>query len=327
MKLHPHHSKHKYDYIIYHDNCPDGFTSFYLFMKTKLWTPKPTVYPSQPHAKEAPPDIDGKNVIIMDVAYKPDIIKEIAAKANRMLFIDHHVSNRDEIVKLDISDKHEIVYDETHSGASLVWTYFFGSRSSMPQFVKYIEDNDIGAWAIPETLHFMAGLEVDMVMEPSFDNLKKWDNMLKSRFLETMVNNGKAYNKYKSYLIDRFSKHYSIMRFPSDKVLKAKPDMDVGLGTYTVAVINNNCPSVSLLGKKIVDSSDVDFCFLYHYDVERKKYIVSLRSKKADVGFIAKIMGGGGHKFASAFSFYVDEFTIDDLFVPVIKELSNTDES
>ena len=73
----------KYDYIIYHNKCIDGFTGFYLFIKTKQWTRKPMVYPDYPFSKEIPKDIDGKNVIIIDVAYDASVIKEIAKRANK----------------------------------------------------------------------------------------------------------------------------------------------------------------------------------------------------------------------------------------------------
>jgi nanoRNase/pAp phosphatase (c-di-AMP/oligoRNAs hydrolase) len=50
--------------------------------------------------------------------------------------------------------------------------------------------------------------------------------------------------------------------------------------------------------------------------LDSKKYILSFRSKKADVGKIAKLFGGGGHKFASACSFSSYTFSITDLFYP-----------
>ena len=70
----------KYNYIIYHNNCLDGFAGFYLFIKTKQWESKPMVYPDQPYSKKIPEGIDGKNVIIIDVAYNSSIIKEIAKR-------------------------------------------------------------------------------------------------------------------------------------------------------------------------------------------------------------------------------------------------------
>ena len=304
----------KYDYIIYHQNCFDGFTGFYLFMKTKYWQKKPTVYPDQPHAKEVPPGIEGKNVIIIDVAYKPVILHEIAKKAKRVLFIDHHISIINEIKELKLQltgESLEIFYDDKLSGASLVWKYFYKNKK-MPKFVKYIEDNDIGRWALEDSVPFIAGLEVEYKTDPTHENLKKWDRLLNKKVLKELVERGRNYNMYKSYLIDKYKKKTNYMYFPSKKLV------NMGLfdkeGVYKVAVINSNCPSVSLLGKRIAEEGDYDFVFLYIYDIYKRKYFVSLRSKKADVTDIAKRFGGGGHTLASAFSINRDEFNIDDLF-------------
>lgn len=310
-ELIPKNNNTKYDYIIYHKNCPDGFTGFYLFIKTKQWTSKPVVYPDMPHAKYHPPDIKGKNVIIIDVAYKPEIVKEISKKANKILFIDHHVSIKNDIDSLKLEKPHEVVYDVNRSGASLVWEYFYGNRELMPTFVKYIEDNDIGKWEYDETLPFMTTLSVKFNMEPTFDNLKKWDKLLDDDFINKMVENGKIYNEYKQYLIDENSKKYSIMKFPSKKISKKYKIK----GKYKVAVINCGCPSVSLVGKQIVETVDCDFAIIWNYKVKDERYIVSLRSNKTDISKIAKALGGGGHKYAGAFSFSSNDFTLDEMFI------------
>lgn len=307
--------KTKYNYIIYHQNCIDGFTGFYLFMKTDRWEKKPIVYPDIPSTNKVPPDVEGRNVIIIDVAYKPTIIKEIASKAKKVLFIDHHISIIEDVKNLKLDDPHEIFYDDKHSGASLVWKYFYEDMSSMPRFVKYVEDNDIGAWIYNETLPFIAGLEVEYVTEPTHENLKKWDSLLKEKYLDDLIKRGQNYNTYKTFLIDRYKKKYDIMYFPSKKLVK-KGLFDK-VGSYKVAVVNSNCPSVSLLGKQIANEIDCDFVFLWIYNVRKRRYIISLRSKKTDVSEIAKIMGGGGHTLASAFSFVARDYTIDDMFTPL----------
>ena len=141
----------KFNYIIYHKKCFDGFTSFYLFTKTNNMEPKPIVYPDIPSTKIIPPDIDGKNIIIMDVAYNKNILQQIFKKANKVLFLDHHITIRKDVIELQkkLTDKEkkniEIIYDINKSGATLVWDYFFKNKKR-PYFVNMIEDNDIGKW-------------------------------------------------------------------------------------------------------------------------------------------------------------------------------------
>lgn len=292
----------KYNYIIYHGNCFDGFAGFYLFMKTDKWTPKPIVYPDQPYAKNVPPNIKNKNVIIIDVAYKLDILLEIMNQANNVLFIDHHITLHDDIKNLIIKPPHKVIYDENYSGASLVWKYFFNHTHKMPKFIKYIEDNDIGKWQYSETLSFMAGLEVHYTTEPTYDNLKKWDKLLDDKYLTNLIESGKKYEIYKNYLINKIANKYSIGKFPSEKIFNMFPNNFDKIGQYSVAIINSHCPSVSLLGKKIAENTNVGFVVLWNYIIEKKKYIISLRSKQIDVGKIARFFGGGGHKYASNFT-------------------------
>lgn len=51
--------------------------------------------------------------------------------------------------------------------------------------------------------------------------------------------------------------------------------------------------------------------------MDTKQYVLSFRSKNIDVGKIANIFGGGGHKLASACSFLANKYHIQDLFVEI----------
>lgn len=303
----------KFNYIIYHDNCFDGYTGFYLFIKTNLWESKPIVYPDIPHANKVPPGIENKNVIIIDVAYKPYIIQEISKLSKKMLFIDHHITLVEDVKKIILKPNDKIFYDNKYSGCLLVWKYFFGNKLP-PKFVEYVNDNDIGKWSIKETLPFMAALEIHFKMIPDFNNLKKWDKLLEEKNLDKLIKKGYNYEIYKNYLLEKYSNKYKIFQFPSKKVLEVNKNFTI-LGQFKVAVINGGCPSVSLLGKKIAEESDCDFVLIWNYQIDKKKYVISLRSKKTDVGLIAKYFGGGGHTLASAFSINKNQFDIDDLFM------------
>lgn len=294
----------KFNYIIYHKGCLDGYTGFYLFIRSKQWEPKPYVYPDVPSAITIPPEIDGKTVIIIDVAYKPEILHEIAKRAKSVLFIDHHKSNIDEI-KLD--PPHKLVYDIDKCGATLVWQYFYGGKD-IPRFVQLVEDNDLGHWKYEDTLPFITAIEVSLSMKPHIDALRKWDNLNNESYLNKLINKGKVFEEYKKYLIKKVAKDHTVLTFPS-QVIRNRFGFDQT--NYQVAVINGGTPSTSLVGKFVVDNYPVDFCFLYRYDIAKKRYYVSLRSKEADVSEIAKKLGGGGHKLASGF---VTDIPISDLF-------------
>jgi uncharacterized protein len=296
-----------YDYIIYHNNCYDGYTGFYLFIKSKQWVKNPIVYPDYPSSKTIPPNIDGKNVIIIDVAYSADILKKIANKANKVLFIDHHKTIIKDIKKLKLKPPHEIVYDVDECGATLVWKYFF-SNKKMPLFLKYIRDNDIGIWEMDGTIDLHTYLEVNFQKKPNFECLKKWDSLFKTPFLNKAIKMGKIYNEYKQHIIKKIARQHQVKTFPGKKFKK------IIKGKYTVAVLNNTCISATPVGKYVIDNYNVDFCMIWTIDKKNNKYIISFRSNEVDVGQIAKLLGGGGHKLASGVSLDKKKVDIDDLF-------------
>ena len=64
-----------YDYVIYHKRCYDGFTGFLILHNSNTIKKTAQIYPDVPSAKHLPPNIRGKNVIIIDVAYKYEILR------------------------------------------------------------------------------------------------------------------------------------------------------------------------------------------------------------------------------------------------------------
>lgn len=304
----------KYDYIIYHKNCFDGFTGFILFMNTIYHTKNIIIMPDVPSAKNPPVNIEGKNVIIIDVAYKPEIIKYISEKSNLMTYIDHHITHIDEIMKLKLKKEDNIIYDKTKSGASLVWKTFY--KKPKPLLVRYIEDNDTGTWRLKYTFYFINGLETLYTTEPSYDNIRKWTKLLNKNEVVYLIKKGRIYDEYKSHLIKQNAKKFTIEGFPSKQLLQDFPHFFKKEGQYKVAVLNTTCPNGSQLGKKIMETVNCDFAFLWTYHLDKKEYIVSLRSINTDVSAIASLFGGGGHTLASAFSMPSNKYLIDDLFMP-----------
>ena len=307
-----------YDYVIYHRNCMDGFSGFFILTTTNTIKDTAIVYPDVPSAKDVPPHIEGKNVIIIDVAYKAEILEQILKKAKKVTFIDHHVSIRDDILALNIEKPHEIIYDVDKSGASLVWHYFFKNKK-MPLFIRYIEDNDIGAWKLKHTHPFILGLDVNYSLEPSRRNLQKWKKLLDKREVFRLIKKGKIYEEYKESLLDWNVKRYSLEAFPSEKIYNEFPDSFTKPGQYSVAVYcGSGCPSASSLGVKFMEKVKCDFVMMWVYHMDKKEYVISFRSssedKDIDVGSIAKLFNGGGHRSAAAGSFSSNQYNIQDLF-------------
>lgn len=306
----------KFDYVIYHKNCLDGFAGFFVLTQANSIKENAIVYPDIPSTKFNPPNIKNKNVVIIDVAYNKNILKYIFSEAKYVLFIDHHVSIRADVLELItyFTDIHHVVYDSSKSGASLTWEYFFPNKK-IPRFIKYIEDNDIGLWVYKYTFPFITSLRVNYKLEPTKENIKKWEKLYDKKEVKKLIKNGLKYIEYENYLLEINSKRYSYELFPGEKVYNDNSDFFEKAGQYKVIVYNGTgCPSVSLLGKKFVDDYLCDFSILWTFHLDKKEYVLSFRSNSVDVSEIAKIFGGGGHKFAASCSIPHNKYSILDLF-------------
>ena len=89
-----------YNYVIYHKRCFDGFTGFMILHKTGFIDKHALIYPDVPSATSIPQGLEGKNVIIIDCAYKYNILKEIVKRSKHVTFIDHHITIYEDVYKL-----------------------------------------------------------------------------------------------------------------------------------------------------------------------------------------------------------------------------------
>lgn len=305
-----------YNYAIYHKNCQDGFSSLIILLYSKQISKDAIIYHDVPSAHYPPREIDNKDIIIMDVAYKYDILKKIIERAKSVTFIDHHVTIKNDVEKLKntFGKKITIIYDEKESGASLTWKFLFKNKK-LPLFIKYIRDNDIGTWKLKHTKPFIYALRVKYEIDLKYDVIKKWNDLFDNNKVKNLIKRGKIYEEYAESLLEENIRKYSLESFPSEKIYEKYIDFFDKPGQYKVAVICGcGCPSTSLIGNKIMDEIKCDFAIIWTFSIERKDYILSFRSKEIDVGKIASIFGGGGHKLASACSFSAKLYSIQDLF-------------
>ncbi len=312
-----------YDYVIYHKNCIDGFSGFFLLYLSKQMSKDSYIYPDIPSTTSVPKRIENRNIIIIDVAYKTEIIEAIFKKANSVVFIDHHDSIKNSMKELQIKYKNSptkrIIFDTKYSGVGLTWRFLY-PKKPFPRFVKYIQDNDTGTWEYSDTINFINALQVKYELIPNNENLTKWKKLFKSSEIDNLISIGKIYDEYKNYIMTHNGRRYSLLHFPSQKLLDLKPELKTKMKAkqFTIAVTNNTCPNVSMLGNYLMKNVKCDFAMLWTLNIDRKEYVISLRSLEddthSDVGLIASYFGGGGHKGASAFSISANDINIVDMF-------------
>ena len=274
--------------VIYHADCTDGFGAAYSAWKL---LGNRAEYHACKHGTP-PPDVNGKNVVVLDFSFNNATTKEMIENADNLLVIDHHKSAMVELH--DISNTH---FDMTKSGAMLAWEFFHPGKEP-PKFIKYIQDRDLWKWELEYSKEFSAAF--DMVPF-DFEVFSEFED--DSTFADA-CKRGSYILAYSKVAIKRVADQATMRCWEGKKI-------------YIV----NSSHWMSEIGSKL--SPDCDFAVIWYYDHDRQEYRVSLRSFHEDVDCseIAKRFGGGGHKKAAGFRL-PQETHIDNVFADDIGEES-----
>lgn len=257
------------DLVIYHANCTDGFGAAYAAWKL---LGDRADYHAAKHG-ETPPDVKGKNVVVLDFSYDNATTKKLMKSAKNFLIIDHHKS-----AMVELHDVTCTRFDMNHSGAMLAWKFFHPGKEA-PRMIKFIEDRDLWKWEIPYSKEFSAAF--DMV---PYD-FEEFDKYLDDSAVDNAQERGAYILAYSKTVISKIAK-------------QAVPRK---LGGKDILVVNS--PHwMSEIGAAL--SPKCDFAAIWFYDHETRQVKVSLRAhhEDSDVSEIAKKYGGGGHRKAAGFA-------------------------
>lgn len=268
------------DCVIYHANCTDGFGS--AFSAWKLLGNRAEYHACTHGCK--PPDVKGKNVVILDFSFDNKTTKKLIKDANNLLVIDHHKS-----AMVELHDISNTIFDMNKSGATMAWEWFHPGKEA-PKFIQYITDRDLWKWELPYSKEFSAAF--DMVPY-QFEEFEKFED---DSVFDDAVKRG-------SYIL-AYSK--TVIKKVCEKAILKKYK---GKNVYVV----NSSHWMSEIGAKL--SPDCDFALIWYYSHEDQHTRVSLRSfhEHIDVSEIAKEFKGGGHRKAAGFTLAKD-IHIDDIF-------------
>lgn len=126
--------------IIYHANCTDGFCSAWL---CHLVWPDAEFIPA--NYGWNPPNVTGKDVLIVDFSYPREVLLNLKAQASSLVVLDHHKTAENALAGLDFCH-----FDMTKSGAGLTWDYLTNLKLLCPNTVWPIWKNLYGFWAQPK---------------------------------------------------------------------------------------------------------------------------------------------------------------------------------
>jgi len=298
------------DICIYHGNCADGFTAAWAVWKRfgDAVEFHPGVY------GQVPPDVAGKNVVLVDFSYKRPVLEGMAKSAKSILVLDHHKTAEEDLadggiftgmadligtidwvrfLKNIAQDAMEnagcrvyTVFDMARSGAGLAWDFFHPAKPR-PDLIKYVEDRDLWKFGLYRSRDANAYI---FAHDYTFENWDKLNRDFTSNFM-SVVHAGGAIEK----------KHHKDV---AELVAKLKRPMVIGGQRVPVASLPYTLTSDAghLMCTQMMDGRSVPFAACY-WDTPAGR-VFSLRSIEGgcDVSNIAAGYGGGGHKHAAGFT-------------------------
>ncbi len=281
------------DCVIYHGGCSDGFGAAWAAWKQ---LGSRAEYIAAYHGAE-PPDIKGKNVIVLDFAYDKKTTKQMMKDAETFIVRDHHKSAMISLESIAKPDWFQL----DHSGCILSWDFFHPGIDE-PRFLKFIENRDTG-WKP----YMEYSREFSLAFDMTQMDFHSYDKMLNASYVDDCIKRGAHILPYADASIDKACK----------TAIRKK------LRGYDVLVVNAT-HWISEVGTKL--APDCDFAVVWQWNHAEKYAKISLRSFHPDVdcGTIAKSFGGGGHSEIAGFEF---RGNIEELFSNYAERAEDSAES
>lgn len=299
------------DLVIYHANCLDGFGAAWVFYRMQNVLEQSFEFVEGVYG-EAPPDVTGRTVYLVDFSYKRDVVKAMCKVAHKVILIDHHKTAIEDLAGMaDSSSAEECIHnftwyiDQEHSGCVLAWNYWarmFGAEHSfymgpMPNLLRHLEDRDLWNFKIPGT----AEIHAAVAMRPRV--FTEWDNLMHADLeqRQELITQGAMILARDRNLIAAAYKecvrHCNLARHSSAFIpmMQIHPALASDAGAYMARQMAPHMIDYLRVRNSLLTIT-------YHDTEAGRKF--SLRSPRngADVAAIAQLYGGGGHKHAAGFT-------------------------
>lgn len=255
------------------------------------------------YQSEIPNVEPGDRVYIVDFSFPAAILEEWADIGADVTVIDHHKTAMQDLAGL--SDRVTQKFDMNECGATLTWKYFHGDKP-MPAFLEFVRSRDL--W-----------LDCDLMADPISETLIVHEAI-------SALKMGQKKSIYTVYdLFDQLVKLpredlLNVCRATTLPKLEAKRETVLAVAKRfeyeffpDTHIFPHAIPTLRLAEDGSEDRLVSDVCSALYHQIPEAAFIVcitsdgtySLRSNNkgnnTDVGAIAKVMGGGGHRNAAAF--------------------------
>lgn len=286
--------------VIYHAQCADGFTAAYVAHQFfgELADYHAAAY------QDPPPDVTGRDVVVLDFSYRRALVLEMAKIANSITILDHHKTARADLGDFpapgsghSLRDRHGpsatkvwAHFDMDKSGARLAWDYFY-SGQRVPDLVQYVEDRDLNLFKLEDSEAINAYI---------FSHSYTW---LAWGELDELLNDAMGRRHAMTVGAALLRRH----RKDVEELVAALKHRAVVAG-HLVWCANLPYTYSSDAGNLMAKGERFSACW---WDTPKGRRF-SLRSNDAglDVSEIAARFGGGGHRNAAGFLIPVNEWPI-----------------
>jgi oligoribonuclease NrnB/cAMP/cGMP phosphodiesterase (DHH superfamily) len=253
---------------IYHGNCADGFTS--------AWVVRKALGDIEFHAgvyQQPPPDVKGKDVVLVDFSYKRPVLEQIRDAAKSVTILDHHKTAQADLEGLEGV---ESVFDMERSGAKITWDYYFPNDPA-PPVLLHVEDRDLWRFKLEGTREIQAN-----IFSYPYE-FEVWDRLMNSVPSELAIEGSAIERKH-------FKDIAELLQVVTRRML---------IGGVNVPVANLPYIHVSDAAHQLGQNEPFAACY---WDTPEGR-VFGLRSSDSgmDVSEIAKLYGGGGHAHAAGF--------------------------
>ena len=256
---------------IYHGFCADGFTAAWVVWK---WYGEGQVEFHAATHGESPPDIEDREVYVVDFSYPRPAIEAMARQATKLTVLDHHRTAAQDLEGLIRNDGVvDGVFDMGKSGCLLTWEWFFEDRQPPPALLA-VNDRDLWTFERSGTREIFSALTS---YPYAFET---WETLMEA---------------------DRHQEGIALERKQQKDIAEtiAAGSHLITIAGHTVPACNVPSPWASDAGHMLAPGHPFAACFW----IDGEQIAFSLRSAPdgLDVSEIATRFGGGGHPHAAGF--------------------------
>jgi oligoribonuclease NrnB/cAMP/cGMP phosphodiesterase (DHH superfamily) len=259
---------------IYHHLCADGFTAAWVVWK--FFGEGKVEFHAATHG-DPPPEVEGREVYLVDFAYPCPAIEEMTRRAGKLTVIDHHVTAKQDLESLLQGGIVDGVFDMDKAGCLLTWEWFFTGREPPPALLA-VSDRDLWRFERPGTRELFSALTSYPYA------FAVWDELMAPDRFESLRRDGLALER------------------------KQQKDIaeTVAAGRHLITLAGHTVPACNVppiwasdAGHLMAPGHPFAACFWVAGD----RIAFSLRSAPdgLDVAEIARRFGGGGHRHAAGF--------------------------